>query len=118
LGGESNQPDDDDLIILVLMLAVVAQVSKGTLLAKMASVLHSNFMPSANAAITSSTTSIKQVTIALLLVNKPSQLIHSLSEHANIHDQGVLLFLPRPLKACIKVMWHCWTYVDGTWLPQ
>ncbi|KAJ4079913.1 hypothetical protein NW760_015122 [Fusarium oxysporum] len=33
----------------------------------MASVLHSNFMPSANAAITSSTTSIKQVTIALLL---------------------------------------------------
>ncbi|EWZ27844.1 hypothetical protein FOZG_18452 [Fusarium oxysporum Fo47] len=75
LGGESNQPDDDDLIILVLMLAVVAQVSKDTLLATMASVLHSNFMPSANAAITSSTTSIKQVTIALLLVNKPSQLI-------------------------------------------
>ncbi|KAJ9413266.1 hypothetical protein FOXG_15125 [Fusarium oxysporum f. sp. lycopersici 4287] len=67
LGGESNQPDDDDLIILVLMLAVVAQVSKDTLLATMASVLHSNFMPSANAAITSSTTSIKQVTIALLL---------------------------------------------------
>ena len=74
LGGESNQPDDDDLIILVLMLAVVAQVSKDTLLATMASVLHSNFMPSANAAITSPTTSIKQVTIALLLVNKPSQL--------------------------------------------
>ena len=71
LGGENNQPDDDDLIILVLMLATVAQASKDTLLAKMASVLHSNFMHSANAAVTSPTTSIKQVAIALLLVNNP-----------------------------------------------
>ncbi|EWZ28351.1 hypothetical protein FOZG_17991 [Fusarium oxysporum Fo47] len=60
LGGESNQPDDDDLIILVLMLAAVAQVSKDTLLAKMAPVLQSNFMPPANTAITSSTTNMKQ----------------------------------------------------------
>ncbi|KAL9561790.1 hypothetical protein ACKAV7_014052 [Fusarium commune] len=67
LDGESNQPDDDDLIILVLMLATVAQTSKNTLLAKMASILHSNLMHSANAAVTSPTTSIKQVTIALLL---------------------------------------------------
>ncbi|UPK92150.1 hypothetical protein LCI18_003085 [Fusarium solani-melongenae] len=67
LGGENNQPDDNDLIILVLMLAIVAQASKDTLLAKMASVLHSNFMHSANAAVTSPTTGIKQVTIALLL---------------------------------------------------
>lgn len=71
LGGENNQPNDDDLIILVLMLATVAHASKDTLLAKMASVLHSNFMHSANAAVTSPTTSIKQVTIALLLVNNP-----------------------------------------------
>lgn len=71
LGGENNQADDNDLIILVLMLAIVAQASKDTLLAKMASVLYSNFMHSANAAVTSPTTSIKQVTIALLLVNNP-----------------------------------------------
>jgi hypothetical protein len=69
LGGENNHPDDDDLIILVLMLATVAQASKDTLLAKMTSVLHSNLIHSANAAVTSHTTSIKQVTIALLLVN-------------------------------------------------
>jgi hypothetical protein len=95
LGGENNQPDDDDLIILVLMLATVAQASKDTLLAKMASVLHSNFMHSANAAVTSPTTSIKQVTIALLLVNNPvtQSLIISVLQ-TNISDQGLLLYFP------------------------
>jgi hypothetical protein len=95
LGGENTQPDDDDLIILVLMLATVAQASKDTLLAKMASVLHSNFMHSANAAVTSPTTSIKQVTIALLLVNNSvtQSLITSVLQ-TNISDQGLLLYFP------------------------
>ncbi|EKG09147.1 hypothetical protein MPH_13869 [Macrophomina phaseolina MS6] len=68
LSRNNRQPDDDDLIILVLMLATAAQAQGDTLSAKMASVMHSSFQTAVNAAVTSCKTSIKQVTIVLLLV--------------------------------------------------
>ncbi|KAF4947100.1 hypothetical protein FSARC_14048 [Fusarium sarcochroum] len=66
-----DELDDEDLIILNLVFAIAALAQKDTLLARMPSVLHSSLHHSANAAITSCTTSTKQVTIALLLDDKP-----------------------------------------------
>ncbi|KAJ3543188.1 hypothetical protein NM208_g3707 [Fusarium decemcellulare] len=63
----NQQPDDDDLIILVLMLATAAQAQRDTLHAKMAPIMHSSFQHAVDAAVTSCTTSIKQVVIVLLL---------------------------------------------------
>ncbi|EXL66626.1 hypothetical protein FOPG_17219 [Fusarium oxysporum f. sp. conglutinans race 2 54008] len=67
LGSTKQQSDYHDLIIFNLMISIAAQAEMESLRARPAAAVHSVFQRAVNASITSCTSSIKQVTIVLLL---------------------------------------------------
>ncbi|OGM47226.1 hypothetical protein ABOM_003985 [Aspergillus bombycis] len=67
IGRTTQRSDYYDLIIFNLMLAIAAQAGMESLRARSAGAVYSVFQRAANASITSTTTSIKQAVIVLLL---------------------------------------------------